>query len=304
MTSGASTPIIAIVGATATGKTALSVDLANRIDGEIINADAMQFYRGMDIGTAKATVEERGGVPHHLIDVFDLPQEASVAEFQTTARHLISQIRGRGKTPILVGGSGLYVRAVLDRIEFPPTDPTVREKWEQHLETHGLNSTLATLKERDPVSADRLGDARRIVRALEVHELTGRPFSSFMPEREYVDPNTRQIGLSIDRPVLHERISLRVQNMIDQGLAEEVTRLLPQGLQTAPTASRAIGYPQTIKYLHGEIDRQQWAEKIATATRQFARRQDTWFKADPRVVWFPYNSERLVEEVLSCLHAN
>lgn len=289
-------PVIAIVGATATGKTALSVALAQRLDGEIINADAMQFYRGMDIGTAKASPAERQGIPHHLIDVMELSEEASVADFQRLARETIDALHARGKTPILVGGSGLYVRAVLDRIDFPPTDPQVRQRYEEIVRAGGLAAAKQLLSEVDPVSAERLNDERRIVRALEVHELTGRAFSSYMPQREYFYPNSIQLGLRIDRTTLHERIRARVESMVEAGLAGETQCLVEQGLASAPTASRAIGYPQTVDYLQGKLSRQEWVEKIATATRQFARRQDTWFKADPRVHWLDWDAADLPQQ--------
>ena len=297
-------PVVAIVGATATGKTSLSVSLAKRLGGEIINADAMQFYRGMDIGTAKASPEERDGIPHHLIDIMQLNQEASVATFQQQAREHIEQIHGRGNTPILVGGSGLYVRAALDRIEFPPTDPTVRQRFETLVRTEGLAAAKQLLAIVDPESAARLGDERRIIRALEVHELTGRPFSSYMPQRQYHYPCTVQLGLRIERTILHERIHLRVEAMMAQGLVAETQRLRDRGLSTAPTASRAIGYPQTMDLLDGKICETECIEKIATATRQFARRQDTWFKADPRVQWLDWDAPELLDQAEQIVRAS
>ncbi len=297
-------PVIAIVGATATGKTALSVALAERLNGEIINTDAMQFYRGMDIGTAKATMTERKGIPHHLIDIMTLSEEASVADFQRMSREMIERLHLQGKTPILVGGSGLYVRAALDQIEFPPTDPRVRQRFETLVQNEGLAAAKTVLAEVDQESAGRLGDARRVIRALEVHELTGRPFSSYMPQREYYYPGTIQLGLRIERSTLHERIHRRVESMVSAGLAAETERLLRQGLASAPTASRAIGYPQTIDYLQGKLSRQEWVEKIATATRQFARRQDTWFKADPRVHWIDWDAADLLEQATQLVDRN
>lgn len=283
-------PVVAVVGATATGKSALAIALAHALDGEVVNGDALQFYRGMDVGTAKVTAAEREGVPHHLLDVLDVGAEASVAAFQGRARELFDQIRGRGRTPVLVGGSGLYVRAALDVLEFPPTDPALRARLEERARHEGLEALTAELARLDPASAERLRDARRIVRALEVCLLTSRPFSSYMPRRTYDSGVTPvvQIGLAIDRAVLHERIAARVSRMLGDGLLEEVRRLDvpgPDGLRQGPTASRAIGYAQMLAVLDGELTAAEAAERTVVATRRFARRQETWFRADPRVRW-------------------
>lgn len=290
MPDSARPPVVAVVGATATGKSALAVALAHALDGEVVNGDALQFYRGMDVGTAKVTETEREGVPHHLLDVLDVGEEASVAAFQARARGLFHEIRDRGRTPILVGGSGLYVRAALDVLEFPPTDPALRAGLVARAAAEGTAGLLAELAERDPDSAARLRDARRVVRALEVCLLTGRPFSSFMPERVHapeVAPVV-QVGLRIDRAVLHERIAARVDRMLADGLLAEVRRLDvpgPDGLRAGPTASRAIGYAQMLAVLDGELTEAEAAERTVVATRRFARRQETWFRADPRVHW-------------------
>ncbi|MCC3303135.1 tRNA (adenosine(37)-N6)-dimethylallyltransferase MiaA [Arthrobacter sp. zg-Y895] len=286
-------PVIAVVGPTGSGKSDLGVALALELGGEVINADSMQFYRGMDIGTAKISVAERRGVPHHLLDIMDVTEEASVSAFQAQARELISEIRARGRYPILVGGSGLYVRAALDVLEFPGTDPAVRVGIEAELETRGLSVLQDRLREVDPVSAERISDARRVVRALEVVELTGRPFSSFMPVRQYVLPAV-QIGLSVERPVLHERLARRVDKMVEQGLLEEVRRLEPAGLRTGRTASRALGYAQFLAVLDGKSSVAEASAATVVATRQFARRQLTWFRADPRITWLEHNDPRLV----------
>ena len=248
MTISETLPVIAIVGPTGTGKSALAIELALRLNGECINADSMQFYRGMDIGTAKVTAEEMRGVPHHLLDIMDVRDEASVAEFQERSRELIEQIRGRGCYPILVGGSGLYVRAALDRLEFPGTDARVRERLEEQARTEGIGVLHARLAEVDPESAARVKDERRIIRALEVFEVTGRPFSAFMPVREYVTESI-QIGLDMDRALLHERLHRRVELMHEQGLLDEIRTLNEQGLQEGKTASRAIGYAQFARAL-------------------------------------------------------
>ena len=285
-------PVIAVVGPTGSGKSDLAVNLALELDGEVVNADAMQFYRGMDIGTAKMTVAERRGVPHHLLDILDVTQEASVSDFQQQARETIADIHARGKRAILAGGSGLYVRAALDVLEFPGTDPRLRKRLEAELADQGTAAMLARLHAVDPVSAERLSDDRRIIRALEVHELTGRPFSSFMPRREYYQPAI-QVGLSVDREVLRERLAARVHRMVDAGLLAEVQRLDAQGLRSGKTASRALGYSQFLRVLDGLSTVREAAEETIVATRQFARRQLTWFRADPRISWLDWQDPDL-----------
>ncbi|AFR28425.1 tRNA (adenosine(37)-N6)-dimethylallyltransferase MiaA [Arthrobacter sp. Rue61a] len=295
-------PVIAVVGPTGSGKSDLGVNLALALDGEVINADALQFYRGMDIGTAKITVEERRGVPHHLLDSMDVTQEASVADFQDECRAAINDIHSRGKRAILVGGSGLYVRAALDVLEFPGTDPTLRKELEEQYENNGLAPLRARLEEVDPVSAARLGDARRVIRALEVHGLTGRPFSSFMPQREYFQP-ALQIGLEVDREQLRERLAVRVHRMVEAGLQQEVERLDAVGLRSGKTASRALGYAQFLKVLDGEMTADTAAEETIVATRQFARRQLTWFRADPRITWLGWQDPELVDKAVKVVNA-
>ncbi|QTF71049.1 tRNA (adenosine(37)-N6)-dimethylallyltransferase MiaA [Arthrobacter woluwensis] len=290
-------PLIAVVGATGTGKSELGLRLAERLGGEIINADAMQFYRGMDIGTAKLSVAEREGVPHHLLDILDLVEEASVSDFQAQARALIDDIRGRGAVPILVGGSGLYVRATLDVLEFPGTDPEVRATLEAEAAARGLAPLRERLRAVDPVSAERLQDERRVIRALEVHQLTGRPFSAFMPTREYVQP-ALQLGLEADREVLKERLALRVHRMVEQGLQDEVRELETRGLREGKTAGRAIGYAQFLAVQDGTLTLAEAVEDTIVATRKFARRQLTWFRADPRIHWLDWTAPDLVEQAL------
>lgn len=290
-------PVIAVVGPTGSGKSDLAVDLALELDGEVINADAMQFYRGMDIGTAKITMAERKGVPHHLLDTLDVTEEASVSDFQQQARGIISDIHARGKRAILAGGSGLYVRAALDVLEFPGTDPELRRRLEAELDEVGQDTLLARLRDVDPVSAARVADARRIIRALEVHELTGRPFSSFMPQREYFQPAV-QIGLAVDRGVLRERLALRVHNMVDKGLLAEVRQLDAAGLRRGKTAPRALGYAQFLKVLDGGSTVSEAAEETIVATRQFARRQLTWFRADPRISWLDWQAPGLAAQAV------
>lgn len=285
-------PLIVVAGATASGKSSLAVDLARRLaeqgsPGEIINADSMQLYRGMDIGTAKVTAEERQGVPHHMLDVLDVREEASVAAFQEQARQLIAEIRDRGATPLLVGGSGLYIRAVTDTIEFPPTDAELRSALTQQLEDRGAAALREELRAADPESASVIRDDRRLIRALEVVRLTGRSFSSYMPQRVY-EPSVEpviQLGLAVPREVLHQRIADRVARMVAQGLLEEVRSLESQGLRQGRTASRAIGYQQFLQVIDAELTVEEAVEATVVATRKFARRQETWFRADPRIRW-------------------
>jgi len=277
---------VAVVGATATGKSDLAVALARRIGGEVVNADSMQLYRGMDIGTAKLTVAERGGVSHHLLDVWDVTITANVADYQRLARHAFADITARGRTPVLAGGSGLYVRAALDDLDFPGTDGAVRARLEQELAEVGPAALHARLTEVDPAAAARIlpSNGRRLVRALEVVELTGGPFLATLPEPRPVVPAVH-VGLAVDRPTLDERIAARVERMWAKGFVGEVRRLVARGLREGRTASRALGYAQVLRHLDGE-----WTEELARtetvrATRRFARRQESWFRRDPRVVW-------------------
>ena len=283
--SGDQAPIITVVGATATGKSDLALDLAEHLGGEIINTDSMQFYRGMDIGTAKLPVEERRGIPHHLIDILDVTAEANVQDFQARARTAIADIRNRGHRPILVGGSGLYVRAAVDHMEFPGTDPDIRARLEAEAAADRW-SLHQRLRELDPTAAEKItvNDQRRIARALEVIELTGRAFSAQLPDYQEIEP-TIHLGLSMDRPILHERIAARVELMWDQGWVDEVRSLLEVGLAEGRTASRAIGYAQIRRHLDGELSAAEAKEETIVRTRQFARRQDTWFRRDPRIHW-------------------
>lgn len=297
------TPLVVVVGPTASGKSALGIELARQLDGEIINADSMQLYRGMDIGTAKVTSAETGEIPHHLLDVLEVTSEASVAAFQEQARRTVEQIRSRGRTPIMVGGSGLYVRAAIDVIEFPPTDPQLRTRLTERLQEEGAAALRLELRAADPESAAVIKDDRRLVRALEVVQLTGRTFSSFMPQRSY-EPSVGpvvQLGLDVDRALLHERIAVRVQQMAEQGMLQEVQSLEAAGLREGRTASRAIGYQQFLQVLDGEIDQAQAVESTTVATRKFARRQETWFRADPRINWLSAPSENLTDAAMEAI---
>ena len=297
-------PVVAVVGPTATGKSDLGLALAERLGGEIINADAMQLYRGMDIGTAKLTPAEQRGVPHHQLDVLHVREEASVAAYQRHSRADIADIRSRRRLPILVGGSGLYLRAALDRLEIPPTNPTVRARLEAELAESGIDALHARLVDLDPAAADAIepNNGRRIVRALEVVELTGRPFSATMPTREHVLP-TVVVGLVADRPILDERIDRRVRRMWDDGLVGETETLVRQGLRDGRTASKALGYRQALAQLDGTMTAEEAQDDTATATRRYARRQESWFRADARVVWLPHDASDLVDRALATVAA-
>jgi tRNA dimethylallyltransferase len=296
--------VLAVLGPTATGKSDLAIDLADRLGGEVVNADSMQLYLGMDIGTAKVAVADRRGIPHHLLDVWPITRSAAVAEYQSMARAAIADIHARGRLPILVGGSGLYLRGALDRLEFPGESPAVRARLERELGMHGAPTLHARLAAIDAAAAAAIlpSNGRRIVRALEVIELTGGPFVARMPGFESVY-DTVSIGL--DRDDLDERIAIRVRGMVSAGLLDEVRRLLPNGLRASPTAGKALGYAQLLACLdddgvvHGDLD----AAVHATirATRRFVRRQRAWFRRDPRVAWFDAAAPDLVGRVANTL---
>jgi tRNA dimethylallyltransferase len=298
-------PVVAVVGATAAGKSGLSLDVAEALGGEVVNTDAMQVYRGMDVGTAKLPPAGRRGVPHHLLDLLTVRDPLSVADFQERARALVADLRGRGVVPVLVGGSALYTRALLDRFDFPGTDPAIRARLETELAEVGSAALHDRLRALDPEAADRIlvENGRRVVRALEVVELTGRSYSASLPVLEYVDPHTVQIGVDIDRPTLDRRIEQRVAEMFETGLVEEVERLLGEGLAEGKTAGRAIGYREVAAYLDGEIGLDEARERTVVATRRFARRQDTWFRKDPRIVWVRYDDPARLDVALSAVRA-
>ncbi|GAB3246994.1 tRNA (adenosine(37)-N6)-dimethylallyltransferase MiaA [Alteromonas gracilis] len=299
MTEPADLPIVAIVGATASGKSALALDLAQRLGGEVVNTDSMQAYVGMDIGTAKLSVAERRGVPHHLLDIWPVGYDASVVEFRDRARTAVADCRARGVVPLLVGGSALYTRAILDEMDFPGTDPGVRARWEGELAERGPEALHALLAVRDPEAAAAIEplNGRRIVRALEVGEITGRPFVARIPEPSYADPRTLQLGVDIPRPVVDERIATRVDLMWEAGLVEEV-RGLGEELATSRTASRAIGYAQVLEHLAGECSEDDARERTVTATRRFVRRQHQWFGKDPRITWLSYDDPTRVDRAV------
>jgi tRNA dimethylallyltransferase len=300
--------VIAVVGPTAAGKSDLALRVARAVGGEIVNADSMQLYRGMDIGTAKLTVAQRQGVPHHLLDIWDVRQTASAAEYQRLARAAIGAIQKRGLVPVLAGGSGLYVRAALDPLEFPGTDPRLRAQLEAELAEHGPAVLHARLAGLDPVAAAAIlpSNGRRIVRALEVIELSGKPFSAVLPEYESLYPAV-QIGLAVDRAELDRRIADRTGLMFAAGLVEEVAGLERAGLRAGKTASRALGYAQVLRFLDGEYPLEEARAQTILATRRFVRRQESWFRRDPRVTWLPAGAadagdllERALATIGSC----
>jgi tRNA dimethylallyltransferase len=298
-------PIVAVVGATAAGKTGLSLDLAERLGGEIVNTDAMAVYRGMDIGTATPPPAERRGVPHHLLDLLDVTEPLTVAEFQGWARDVIAEVRARRRIPILVGGSALYTRAVVDRFEFPGTDAAVRAGLEAELAAVGPAALHRRLSEQDPESAAQIlpGNGRRIVRALEVMELTGEPFRASLPEYVYAFSPVVQIGLDVPRDVLDARIEQRVARMWSAGLVDEVRRLERAGLREGRTASRALGYRQVLDVLAGVTDEHSARSDTVRLTRRFARRQLTWFRRDPRIYWLPYDDPALLQHALDAVRS-
>ena len=297
-------PVVAVVGPTATGKTALAVRLAQRLGGEVVNADSMQLYRGMDIGTAKPDVTERGGVPHHLLDLWHVREAASVADYRRRARAEIDRLRAGGVVPLLVGGSGLYVRAVLDELDFPGTDAVVRARLEDELAAVGapvLHQRLATL---DAASAETIlpSNGRRIVRALEVIELTGGPVRASLPDPR---PHYPAVVVGMDREAadLDARIAVRVDRMWAAGFVAEVEGLAAEGLREGPTASRALGYAQVLAQLDGELSPDEARERTVLTTRRFVRRQRSWFRRDRATAWFDAARPDLLDAVTAQIPA-
>jgi tRNA dimethylallyltransferase len=291
-----------VVGPTATGKTALAVALAQRLGGEVVNADSMQLYRGMDIGTAKPDVAERGGVPHHLLDVWHVREPASVAEYRDLARAEIDRLRAAGTVPLLVGGSGLYVRAVLDELDFPGTDAALRARLEEELAEVGPAGLHERLARLDPAAAAAVlpSNGRRIVRALEVIELTGGPFRAQLPEPRPHYPAV-VVGLDRDPAELDERIALRVDRMWAAGFVDEVAALDADGLREGPTASRALGYAQVLAQFDGTLTAAEARERTVGTTRRFVRRQRSWFRRDPALTWFDAARADLADAVSSVI---
>lgn len=292
---------IAVIGPTATGKSDLALELAVRLDGEIVNIDAMQLYRGMDIGTAKLPPQQRRGIPHHQLDVLEVTETATVAAYQAAASADVEDILARGRVPVIVGGSMMYVQALLDEWEFPATDTRVREKWEAVLERDGIAAVHAALRAADPVAAQTIlpTDGRRIVRALEVVELTGRPFAASQPQRGTPRWNTTIIGVDRETAELDARIETRTETMFAQGLVDEVRELIGRGLRRGRTARRAIGYAQVLAHLDNEYDLSHARERTLIGTRRYVRRQRSWFRRDPRVHWVDGADPRLADAVLA-----
>ena len=296
--------VIVVCGATATGKSDIGLALASELDGEIINADSMQLYKGMNIGTAKLSTEERKGIPHHLLDVLNVSEDASVAWYQSRARSLISEIESRGKCVIIVGGTGLYIKAILDDLNFPDTDQKVRDRLNEMAEKIGAPAMHERLAQLDPAAALAIDpqNLRRVIRALEVIEITGKPFTANLPRKESTRyPQARQFGLVMDRQSLATRIDERVERMWEQGLVIETQRLVEAGIRRGRTAQLALGYAQVLKFIGGEISEDEAKEDTKRATRQYARRQETWFSRDRRIQWISPSRSRLeaIQELLS-----
>jgi tRNA dimethylallyltransferase len=288
--------VIVICGATATGKSDIALDIAEQIGAEIINADSMQLYAGMDIGTAKLSVGQRRGIPHHLLDVLSVKQDSTVAWYQQLAREQISEIHSRNQHVVLVGGTGLYIKAVLDDLNFPDTNPEVRTRLESEAEEYGADSLFARLQELDPAAAlaiDR-ANTRRIIRALEVIEITGKPFTANLPREDSSRfPDALQFGLVMEREHLRERIDLRVEKMWEQGFVEEVDALIADGILEGSTAQRALGYSALLAMRAGDMTEEEAKEETKRSTRQYARRQETWFSRDKRIQWIAPHQPRL-----------
>lgn len=295
---------IAVVGPTASGKSALGIALAHEFDGEVVNVDSMQLYKGMDIGTAKLPVAEREGITHHLLDIWEVTRTASVAEYQALAVATVEKIMARGKVPVLVGGSMLYVQSLIDAWSFPPTDPTVRAKYEARLSDIGVDALHAELAEVDPAAARIIEDKdpRRTVRALEVIELTGKPFQASQPPKNAAPRwGTRILGLRTNAEWLNPRIELRTKLMFEQGLIDETRGLVDAGLVRDSTAGRAIGYAQVLALLDGELTEAEAVEQTITGTRRYVRRQRSWFNRDPRTVWLDAAGDDVVGAALDSL---
>ena len=297
-------PLIIICGPTATGKSDLALEVADSFNGEVVNADSMQLYRGMDIGTAKLSLSERKSIPHHLLDILSVSEDASVAQYQSLARAVIDEIRERGKAAVVVGGTGLYIKSIIDEMNFPETDPAIRKKLEDEAEIVGAAGLYARLKEVDPEAASAIEPAntRRIIRALEVIEVTGEPYSANLPSDSSLRyPEAHHFGLAMERSSLAPRIEARVHRMWEKGLVAEVENLISEGLLLGTTAQRAIGYAQVLSVLAGEITETQAIEETIVATRQYVRRQETWFKRDQRIQWIGEEVSRLsfIEEQLN-----
>ena len=298
--------LIVICGATATGKSDLAVMLAQKIGAEIVNADSMQLYIGMDIGTAKLTTAEQGGINHHLIDILDIKDEANVAWYQSMARGVIDELIEQGKSVVVVGGTGLYIKAILDDLNFPDTNPEVRQKITNEAEKVGNEVMHEKLAKLDPAAALAIPkeNLRRIIRALEVIELTGRPFTANLPRQESSKyPIAKQFGLVLDRNNLDQKIDQRVENMWEKGFTREVSLLMTKGLEQSTTAKKALGYSQIMNYLNGECSEEYAKEETKRTTKAYARRQETWFNRDDRITWLPPDTNTVrLEKLLASIN--
>ena len=295
-----------ICGATATGKSEIAIALAKEINADVINADSMQVYKGMDIGTAKLTITQRDGVIHHLIDVLDISEEANVSWYQQLARDKTDELISLGKSVVVVGGTGLYIKAILDDLNFPDTDPQVRDKITEQADQLGNEIMHGKLAKLDPAAALAIPkeNIRRVIRALEVIELTGKPFTANLPRQESSKyPKAKQFGLVLDRNNLDEKIDQRVEDMWAKGFAREVSLLMTQGLEQATTAKKALGYSQIMSYLNGECDEDFAKQETKRVTRAYARRQETWFSRDDRIKWLAPDSMQVrLEKLLASIN--
>jgi tRNA dimethylallyltransferase len=303
-----SSQLIAVVGATGTGKSELAIGIAERITerglrAEIVNADAMQLYKGMDIGTAKLPLAERRGIPHHLIDVLEITQASTAAEYQKIARAKILELQASGVIPILVGGSMLYVASCLNNFEFPERDEQLRAELEAELTTHGPYHMHQKLAELDEIAASRIipENGRRIVRALEIVMLTGEPFAAALPEKTESWQPVLEIGLRMEREDLLPRLEQRVVRMWEQGLVEEVASLIPLGFRNSKTASVAIGYAQALGQLDGEFTPEEAIASTVMLTQRYARRQVSWFKRDERIQWLEALDSDVIEKAMAAV---
>lgn len=299
--------LIFIVGATATGKSDLAIKVAQKLQGEVVNADSMQLYKGMDVGTAKLSKNERQGIEHHLIDILEVTEDSSAAQYQALARAKIDELLLKGIPTIVVGGTGLYVKSILDDLNFPDTNEEVRARLQRECESIGALALHAKLAKLDPAAAAAIPaqNSRRVIRALEVIELTGRPFTANLPRQgssRY--PDAKQFGLVMDREKLSDVISNRVERMWEKGFVAEVRELLAKGLREGKTARAALGYSQIIRFLDGELSEIEAQEDTKRATRQYSRRQETWFSRDNRITWLKGSTEERLEKILSTTISN
>jgi tRNA dimethylallyltransferase len=299
--------LIFIVGATATGKSDLAIKVAQKLQGEVVNADSMQLYKGMDIGTAKLSKNERQGIEHHLIDILEVTEDSSAAQYQALARAKIDELLLKRIPTIVVGGTGLYVKSILDDLNFPDTNEEVRARLQRECESIGALALHAKLAKLDPAAAAAIPaqNSRRVIRALEVIELTGRPFTANLPRQgssRY--PDAKQFGLVMDREKLSDLISNRVERMWEKGFVAEVRELLTKGLREGKTARAALGYSQIIRFLDGELSEIEAQEDTKRATRQYSRRQETWFSRDNRITWLKGSTEEWLEKILSTTISN